>query len=511
VSVAVIATAALGALGSTGADASGTDTNAGPPMGVPAAGLAAGPHLGGPGAARAPVPARHVAVPSASRYGSVPSVAGLAAASSQVRHVVVIFLENHSFDSLLGFWCDDHPRRCPDGGMPASVTLSNGTVVKPFSDPDRVPVVLHDVEAQQAVIDGGKMDGWQKIPDGSCDAATGYRCISGYKPWRIPNLITLAQHFAISDHTFSLADSPSWEGHMAIVAASTDHFYGNNGRPAPGVPHSTGWGCDSDKVTDWVAPNGTLKTVPSCVPDPALGLRHGGAFRKTPVSYVPTIMDRFDAAGLTWKIYGAPKGMKGYGYFDICPTFAECLYSTQDADLVPDAQFLTDTAHGNLPNFSVITPGGGNMLRSCHNGVSITKCDNWIGQLTGAMEKSPEWSSSVVFITFDDCGCFYDQVVPPVEPDGTQEGLRVPLIIVSPYARSGYTDTTPTTFAGILAYTEQNFGLTPLGVNDAGAYPFTSAFDYSQRPLKPVRMVTRPLPASAKRIHLTPALEQDPT
>ncbi len=115
-----------------------------------------------------------------------------------------------------------------------------------------------------------------------------------------------------------------------------------------------------------------------------------------------------------------------------------------------------------------------------------------------------------MFITWDDCGCFYDQVSPPVSPDGTQEGPRVPLIIVSPYAKPGCTDTTATTFAGILAYTEHTYGLTSLGVNDAGAYDFSGAFNYAQAPQNPVSMVNRPLPASAKRIHLTRALPSSP-
>ena len=87
----------------------------------------------------------------------------------------------------------------------------------------------------------------------------------------------------------------------------------------------------------------------------------------------------------------------------------------------------------------------------------------------------------------------------------------MPLVIVSPYAKPGYTDTTATTFAGILAYAEHTFGLAALGVNDGQAYDFRRAFNYAQAPLPPAHMVNRPLPASARRIHLTPALEHDPT
>jgi phospholipase C len=100
----------------------------------------------------------------------------------------------------------------------------------------------------------------------------------------------------------------------------------------------------------------------------------------------------------------------------------------------------------------------------------------------------------VLFITWDDCGCFYDQVPPGVNADGTGQGPRVPLVIVSPYARHAFTDSTPATFASILAYTEQNFGLAPLSENDAQAYPFRNAFNYRQHPLRPAGMVWRPVP-----------------
>ena len=448
--------------------------------------------------------------------GALVCVGGLAAPGSSqaqttpIKHVVVIYLENHSFDSVLGFWCDSHPGRCPDGGMPSSVTLSNGATVKPATDPDTVPDVLHTVAAQQAAINGGRMNGWQNIPDGSCAAATGYQCVSGYQPSQIPNITTLAQDFAISDRTFSLGDSPSWGGHMAIVAASTDNFTGDNPVKANGVQPGPGWGCDSNKVGPWIAPNGRTQKEPSCVPARIQGLRFGGAFEQTPVKHIPTIMDSLGAAGLSWKLYGANKSQSGY-IWSICPTFADCLDTSQAANLVPDSQFLSDAGAGTLPSFSVVTPGGPDYVNSCHNKFSMTACDNWVGQLVGAVEKSPDWSSTAVFITWDDCGCFYDQVPPGTNPDGSPQGPREPMIIVSPFAIRGFTDTTAATFAGILAYTEHTFGLSPLGVNDSGAYAFGNAFNYSQAPLKPAPMVERPLPASAKRIRPTPALENDPT
>src|SRR6266851_8023372 len=129
-----------------------------------------------------------------------------------INHIVVLYLENHTFDNLLGYWCNHNPGRCPDGGMPSSVTLSDNSVVTPGVTPDIVPSVTHTVVAQQAAIDRGRMDGWQNVP--GCAAQTGYACIGGYTPAQVPNLATLARRFAISDRTFSMADSPSWGGSL---------------------------------------------------------------------------------------------------------------------------------------------------------------------------------------------------------------------------------------------------------------------------------------------------------
>jgi phospholipase C len=356
-----------------------------------------------------------------------------------------------------------------------------------------VPAVDHSVKGQQAAIDGGKMDGWWKVS--GCSPATKYACISGYQPAQIPNAIALAKNFAISDNTFSMADSPSWGGHMYAVAASLDHFTGDNPVPAQGVTAGPGWGCNSNKVTPWVSPQGVTKDIPSCVPDFSLGLPNGGAFEPTPASHIPTIMDRLDAKGLTWKIYGQPTPSNSNGYiWDTCPTFAECLDTKQASNNVPAPSFVKDANAGKLANFSVITPGGADAKNSEHNGNSMTAGDDWVGQIASAIMNGPEWKSTALFITWDDCGCFYDQVTPGTNPDGTPQGPRSPLIIVSPFARPGFTDTTATTFAGILAFTEQNFGLAPLSTNDAHAYGFANAFNLSQALLPPAHMVTRPLP-----------------
>src|SRR5881227_188085 len=87
------------------------------------------------------LPAAICAVAALALAWAVPGAAATATAqpATPIRHVVVIFVENHSFDNVLGFWCNAHPGRCPDGGMPASVRLSDGIVVTPSVDPDTIP------------------------------------------------------------------------------------------------------------------------------------------------------------------------------------------------------------------------------------------------------------------------------------------------------------------------------------------------------------------------------------
>src|SRR5262252_6561800 len=101
-------------------------------------------------------------VAAALPLGVLGAPAPQAASTVPVKHIVVLYLENHTFDNVLGYWCDQ-THRCL--GMPSSVTLKNGTVVTPGVTPDTVPAVVYSVKAQQTAVDGGKLDGWVQISD----------------------------------------------------------------------------------------------------------------------------------------------------------------------------------------------------------------------------------------------------------------------------------------------------------------------------------------------------------
>jgi phospholipase C len=400
-------------------------------------------------------------------------------ALSPIRHVVIIYNENHSFDNVLGLLCAVE-ERC-DGATTGEI--HSGTTIPLQRARDIVPGVGHSTTSQQLAIDGGRMDGFDLVA--GCGAPN-YRCYTQFTQAGIPNLWALASAFAVSDRTFESYLIPSWGAHLELIAQTLDGFTGTK-KPQPGQGgKGPGWGCDSLRDADWMDSDGNMRQVPACVPDE----EGDGPYRSSPVEYVPTLLDRLDEAGKTYRIYSAPES-SAHGYaWNVCTYFYECQSSAQAHRVVDGKSILDQVRQGSLPNFSLVLPWSGIAgSTSQHNFDSMLVGDDWIGQVVGAIENSRLWKSTAIFITYDDCGCFYDHVAPP---GGL--GIRVPMVIVSPYARPGFTDSTVTTFSGMIAYTEHLLGLQPLTDADATAYDYSDAFDYGQPPLPPVRMV-RDLPS----------------
>src|SRR5262249_42493533 len=161
-----------------------------------------------------------------------------------------------------------------------------------------------------------KMDGFARISGcGPPERA----CYEQYQPAQIPNLAALARAFVVSDRTFEDGAVPSWGSHLSLIARRFDGFTGDNPKGASGP----GWGCDSGKDAFWVPPGGGSPILePSCIPKPD----GSGPYRPSPVQWIPTLMDRLDAAGLDWEIDAPRAGQAGY-IWATCPTFADCIFS----------------------------------------------------------------------------------------------------------------------------------------------------------------------------------------
>ncbi len=186
-----------------------------------------------------------------------------------VSHVVIIDLENHSFDNVLGKLCaqvasGEIAGRQPCDGVTTAV-LSNGSAFDLYPAEDVVSPVGHSVFAQQTAVDGGQMDGFDQIV--GCRKVSDYACLSQYDPSQIPNLAALAERYVVSDRTFEMSKSPSWVGHMVLASATQDGFQGDIPVPSTFTSQTgPGWGCDSYRDAEWW--NGSaFVMVPSCVPD----------------------------------------------------------------------------------------------------------------------------------------------------------------------------------------------------------------------------------------------------
>jgi phospholipase C len=412
--------------------------------------------------------------------------------ATPIQHVVVLMQENHSFNDLLGRLCVNEGGRCT--GSKTGV-VSNGTKIPLSSEPDLAPAVGHAIADQLAAMNGGNMNGWDRVEN--CSEADHYACLTQAHAGTVPTLWSLADAYAISDRTFETSAVSSWGSHVELVAATLDGFSGDqpvNGTTGPGG------GCDSKKDELWAdSPAQKPIYVPSCVPD----AEGNGPYRASPVRYVPTIMDRVEEAGLTWRLYSPAADKGGYGWA-ICPTFYECMGSDQSRWVKPPTDLVTDARDGKLRNLSIVVPYP---QRSQHNSRSLMVGDNWIAQNVRAIMDGPDWQSTAIFITYDDCGCFYDPVAPPLG-----YGIRVPMVIVSPYAKPGYVDRTDASFASILAFTERVLGLSPLSTLDANAYDYANAFAFSEAARVPIPLPAHAVPRSSLRwLADHPPAADDPT
>jgi phospholipase C len=410
-----------------------------------------------------------------------------------IRHVVVILQENHSFDNVLGQLCIQDHREC---NAASSGKNLEGRTIPLSRASDVVPLVGHQQKNQLTAMDNGKMDGWERV--GGC---TEDECYTQYDPKQIPSLAALARAGAISDSFYSRNIVPSWGGHLDLFAQTLDGFVGDNPTfVKKRLKKGFGWGCDSNNDALWTDPvSHNLINVPSCIPDQ----KGNGPYRPSPVQYTPTFGDRLDAAGRSWGIYGAtdpkvPHDLKPY-IWSICPSFAECLNGPQHKNMHEESQFFSDASRGTLPSFSILTPAGVSGSTSQHNDTSMLVGDNQIGSEVSAIQKGPDGKSTTIFIYYDDCGCFYDHATPP-----SGLGIRLPLVIVSPYAKPGFTDHNVATNSSILAYTESVYGVKPVNSLDATAYDFHQSFDYSSAAGQSFAFEPAAVPQASRDLHPAP-------
>ena len=221
-----------------------------------------------------------------------------------------------------------------------------------------------------------------------------------------------------------------------------------------------------------------------------------------------TLADRLTQAQLSWTYYAAPPSDIGY-IWSTLDAFKQIRQTSQWTHQVKDERsFEADARAGRLPAFSWVTPRA---AVSMHPPVPVCPGENWIVGKLNALMSGPDWASTLVVLAWDDWGGYYDHVAPPPRHIGAY-GPRVPLLLISPYARRGYVTHTVYEFESVLKTAETLWHLAPLTPQDRSANDLLDSLDLMQAPLPPLLLRPRacaPAPTRAQeRALLDQALQR---
>jgi len=183
----------------------------------------------------------------------------------------------------------------------------------------------------------------------------------------------------------------------------------------------------------------------------------------------PPIFQQLDKAGVSWKVYGFTTWFKSFAYVHNTPAAA--------ANFAPATQFAKDLKAGKLSQVSwIIGAAGGDE----HPPKNVQTGQNSVANdIVNGLGKSSFWNSLAIFVTYDDYGGFFDHVAPP-QVDQYGYGFRVPCLVISPFAKAGFIDSTVNDHTSILKFIEDRYGLSPLSTRDAAANNMMEAFDFTQ-------------------------------
>jgi phospholipase C len=387
---------------------------------------------------------------------------GLPPAFGNLQHFVFIIKENRSFNNYFGTF--------PGAAGATTCKVSNGQVLPLSRTPDRVRDMGHGWTDTINAMDGGKMDRFDLVASGNINGD--YLTCSQLQEADIPNYWAYARTFTLADHMFSSIQGPSFPNHLYTVAASNESGVFSNPFNANSAPGS--WGCDAAAGTmvSIIDTNGVITQVPPCFS----GL---------------TLADQLEAAGISWTYYAPSAGEAGY-IWSTLDSFSQIRNTNLWAEhVLPYSQFATDAAAGNLAAVSwVVVPQN----ESEHPPASSCEGENFTVTQLNALMQGPDWGSTAVFLTWDDFGGFYDSVPPPKD-DYYGLGPRIPLLIVSPFAKPGNVSSTVYEFASVLKTIEERFTLPSLNGRDLAANDLLDSFNFSQTPLPPLVLQARSCPS----------------
>jgi phospholipase C len=392
--------------------------------------------------------------------------------AGKIKHIVYIVQENRSFNNLFQ-------------GYPGAYTVPYGYDSK-GEKIELVPVKLsayydidHSAAAMFQACDApkGKLPGTDCRMDGfDREYAEGYPPSLKHPQYTyVPHkesrpYFDMAHQGVLADHMFQSQLDESFVAHQYIIAAQA--------HSAVDLPFY--WGCGG----------GRYNTVATITED-----RSPYGPTERPCFNYETLGDELDQAHLTWRFYASWYGSQSSGDGAVWSSYQAVRHIRYGPDwkkdvISPNWRFITDVRHGQLANFTWITPVCDDSDHvNCNGGYG----PSWVSALVNTVGESKFWDSTVIFVQWDDWGGLYDPVPPPYEDyDGL--GFRVPLLMLSPYAKHDFVSHKQYETASVLRFAEDLWGLNHLAAADARAKsPATDCFDFSGRK-RPFVPIAAPLP-----------------
>jgi phospholipase C len=381
-------------------------------------------------------------------------------ASGKIQHVVWVIQENRSFNDMFE-------------GYPGADTVSSGkdssgnkVALKPVSlktvyEMDHSAHAMFEDCNGKGALPGTKcrMNGFnnEEVYGSPRDGQYAYVPHAESRPY-----FDMAHEFVLADRMFASQLDESFVAHQYIIAAQA--------RSSVDVPDFY-WGCGGSKADE-------VETI-------TRQRTYGGSQR--PCFDYETLGDELDKAGLSWRFYTSqfkePFSGLWSGYQAVRHIFRGPDWKTDV--ITPQRRFLSDIRAGKLASFTWITPLCSDSDHpSCGGGDG----PSWVTSVVNSVGESKFWKNTVVFAQWDDWGGFYDPVPPPYKGyDGL--GFRVPLIVISPYAKKNYVSHVQFETASVLRFAEDLFGLDRLSAADTRATsPAADCLDFNQRPRRFVRI-----------------------
>ena len=381
----------------------------------------------------------------------------------KIEHFVFIMQENRSFDSYFGTYLGAD-------GLPAGVSFRDprdGTMVGLYHDTNDVnrggP---HDWDNAQGDIDNGKMDGFltesykgiaangQTFEPGNTPGKDPKDVMGWHDFHEIPNYWNYARLYVLQDHMFESVASYSLPAHLYMLAAQSGGYYSARRQPRPttyNFPEITEL-LGSGKI-DW-----KYYVTSGKLPDT-------------------------EDAHVVGSIEQEEQNPDKYTLWNPLPAFPMVQDNPAQRERLQDtSQFYKDAADGKLPQVSWVIPSG---AVSEHPPAGVREGMAYVTGLVNGVMQGPDWNTTAIFISWDDWGGFYDHVSPP-KIDYYGLGIRVPGLVISPYARQGYIDSNVYSFESWLRIVEERFSIDPMTARDTSAMDMISAFDFNQQPRPPI-------------------------